>query len=163
MWVENDLEKLGSVDVVSYKSKFSLFFPQRGGILQSKPSALSEGNHVEIALNGVVALQLFKTMWGFSGNFLSQNFSQNLEKKIEILLAKNGYYTREMAWKYAPWIPLILLSGMVVCILGSGVFIIDFLLSQDMINYRLFLIGANLVLATYFICLYRQFFSSETD
>lgn len=81
MWVENDLEKLGSVDVVSYKSKFSLFFPQRGGILQSKPSALSEGNHVEIALNGVVALQLFKLCGDSQGIFSVKTFLKTWRKK----------------------------------------------------------------------------------
>ena len=107
------------MDIVTYISRFSLFFPYWGGILESKPSDISESNHVEIAFNDTVVIQLFKGPWGFSGNFLDQNVSQS--SKIEAMLAKNGYYTGEMTWNYAPWLPLFYLLAIAVRTLLAGI------------------------------------------
>jgi hypothetical protein len=157
--MKNDLEKLGSVDVVSYKSKFPLFFPQWGSIRESEPSELTHSNHVEITLNNVVAVQLFEGPWGFSGNFIDENFSQSLKKEIESILAKNGYYTGRMAWKYAPWLPLIFLSAIVIFTLATGFHIFALIYTQHASTLKCVLIGINFICVLIGISLYRQFFS----
>ena len=155
--LKNDLEELGSVDIVTYTSKFSLFFPYEG-INESKPSDLGESNHVEIALNDAVVVQLFRGPWGFSGNFLDQNVSQS--SKIEAILARNGYYTGEMTWRYAPWLPLFYLLGLAVWTLLAGIYIFDVLYLQNVSNSRLFLVCLSCACAAIFVYLYRRSFSS---
>ena len=157
--MKNNLEKLGSVNVVSYKSRFPLFFPQWGSILESEPSELTQSNHIEITLNNVMAVQLFEGPWGFSGNFIDENFSQSLKKKIESILAKNGYYTGRMAWKYAPWLPLIFLIAIAAFTLATGLNIFALIYTQHASILKYVLIGLNFICVLIAVSLYRQFFS----
>lgn len=157
--MKNDLKKLGSVDVVSHRSRFSLFFPDWGGVLESKPSELNESNHIEITLNKVVAVQLFEGPWGFSGNLIDENFSRSLKEEIESILAKNGYFTGRMAWKYAPWLPLIFLSAIAAFALATGLHTLTLIYAQNASTLKFVLIGLNFICVLVAIFLYRRFFS----
>ena len=157
--MKNDLEKLGSVDVVSSKSRFSLFFPQWGRVLESETSELNESNHIEITLNNTVAVQLFEGPWGFSGNFIDENFSQSLKEEIESILAKNYYFTGRMAWKYVSWLPLIFLSAIAVSTLAMGFNILALIYTQNASTFKFVLSGLYFICMLIAISLYRQFFS----
>jgi hypothetical protein len=107
--VRKNLEELGSTDIVYYRSTFPPLFPEQRAIRKTQISEPENSNHIEILLNGVTIVRFFNGPWGFSGEFIDENVPDNSKKKIEEILATNGYYTGRMAWKHAPWLPVALL------------------------------------------------------
>jgi hypothetical protein len=107
--VRKNLEELGSTDIMYYRSTFPPLFPEQRAVRKNQVSEPENSNHIEILLNGVTIVRFFSGPWGFSGEFIDENVPDNFKKKAEGILAKNGYYTGRMAWKFIPWLPAALL------------------------------------------------------
>jgi hypothetical protein len=156
--LKNDLKKAGSVDIEYYKTVFPPLFPEQRKIQKSEISQFDECNHIEILLNGTTIIQLFEGPWGFSGNFIDKPLSDPLKTKIEEILAKNKYYTGRMAWKYAPWIPLVLLGAVAMFLLNAIYHLIQVFQSLHAINHNIILTIIYIVCIILGSYIYKQFF-----
>ena len=158
MNLKSDFEKIGSVNIKTYNSKFSILFPDWGKIIESKSSEMNKTNHIEFFLNEKKVIQFFKSLFGFSGYFLDQNFPYDLNNKIEMILVKNGYYTNRTAWKYAPWLPLINITAIFIfsLLLGINIFIVSYL--HDVSIYKLLLICISFLAIIIYIYNYKQLY-----
>ncbi|MGD2248922.1 MAG: hypothetical protein PVF58_11000 [Candidatus Methanofastidiosia archaeon] len=156
--LKNDLKKVGSVDIEYYKTVFPPLFPEQRKIQKSEISQFDESNHIEILLNGTTIIQLFEGSWGFSGNFIDESLSDLSRAKIEEILAKNKYYTGRMAWKYAPWIPLVLLGAVAIGLLNAMYHLIEIFQSPDAISHSIILMILYTICVILGSYMYKQFF-----
>ena len=158
MNIKEDLEKIGSVHIQSYKSRFSILFPEWGTILESNPATPEESNHIEFLVEEKKAIQFCKRFLGFSGCFFDESFSQDMIEKIELILAKHGYYTNTTSWKFAPWRPLIVLAGIVLFSLLSVISLFIAYYFRDMPLSAKFSMCLVFSMLIYFIYLYMHLF-----
>lgn len=107
--LKQDLEEFGTVDIKSYKSKFSL----GNKIKHSEPCEITESNHVDFLLNDALVVQFTKRFFLFVGFLFDEN-APEYKEKIENILARYKYYTQKTGWKFSRrWrLPPLILSGL---------------------------------------------------
>jgi hypothetical protein len=151
--LKNDLGELGAIDILFYKSEFSLLstlFYLQAKITHSEPSEASKSNHVDFLLDKKVIARFVERFQGFSGILFEENIPESLQKKIEDVLGKHGYYTGRSAWKYARRLPLICLT----CIgLSCLILILTIVLSN------ILLVSISSLHAVFWIWYYLRIFS----
>lgn len=155
--LKDSLEEVGTINVTSYRSKFHIL-SGHSRIIHSEPSPIGESNHIEYLLNGVVVLQFFKGTFNVAGRLFEERIPLNLKQRTEEILAAYGLYTGKMAWKHAPWIPLLFLSSAALALLCALIFTAEFLSSSPISGVEkmlLVLFAAGVIGSIY---QYKQYF-----
>lgn len=95
---------------------------------------------------------------GIYRDFIDEPLSDPLKAKIEEILAKNNYYTGRTAWKYVPWIPLVLLGAISIVLLNALYHLIQVFQSPHASSHSIILTilySICVILGSY---IYKQFF-----